>query len=49
LGHAFLKEKELVQLFNEFDTDFSDIQEKKRFEIQIPDSWAGYKAIYGNN
>ena len=49
LGPAFLKEKEPVQLFSEFDTDFSDIQEKKRFEIQIPDSWDGYKAIYGSH
>jgi len=49
LGPAFLKEKEPVQLFSEFDTDFSDIQEKKRFEIIIPDLWDGYKAIYGSH
>lgn len=49
LGSAFLKEKEQVQVFTEFDTDFSDIHEKKRFEIKIPDSWEGYKAIYGSH
>jgi 5-methylcytosine-specific restriction protein B len=49
LGSAFLKEKNTVQFFREFDTYFSDIQEKKRFEIQIPDSWDGYKAIYGSH
>lgn len=49
LGPAFLKEKESVQLFSEFDTDFSDIQEKKRYELIIPDSWDGYKAIYGSH
>jgi len=49
LGPAFLKEKESVLLFSEFDTDFSDIQEKKRYEIIIPDSWDGYKAIYGSH
>jgi hypothetical protein len=49
LGPAFLKEKEPVQLFSEFDTDFSDFQEKKRYEIVIPDSWDGYKAIYGSH
>jgi hypothetical protein len=49
LGPAFLKEKETVQLFSEFDTDFSEIQEKKRYEIIIPDSWGGYKAIYGSH
>lgn len=48
LGPSFLKEKEQVQLFNKFDTDFSEIQEKKRFGIIIPDSWDGYKAIYGS-
>lgn len=49
LGPAFLKPKEPVQLFNEFDTDFSDIQEKKRYETIIPDSWDGYRAIYGSH
>jgi len=49
LGTAFLEAKETVQLFSEFDTDFSDIQEKKRYEIIIPDSWDGYKAIYGSH
>ncbi|MFA5597541.1 MAG: AAA family ATPase [Pusillimonas sp.] len=49
LGPAFLKEKEMVQLFSNFDTDFSDIQEKKRFKINIPDSWDEYKAIYGHD
>lgn len=49
LGPAFLKVKETVQLFSEFDTDFSEIQEKKRYEIIIPDSWGGYKAIYGGH
>lgn len=48
-GTAFLKAKETVQLFSEFDTDFSEIQEKKRYEIIIPDSWDGYKAIYGSH
>ena len=46
LGPAFLKENEPVHLFSEFDIDFSDIQEKKRYQIIIPDSWDGYKAIY---
>lgn len=49
LGPAFLKEKETVPLFSEFDTAFSDIQEKKRFEIIIPESWNDYKAIYDSN
>jgi hypothetical protein len=49
LGPSFLKEKPKVQIFSEFDTDFYDIQEKKRFEIVIPDSWDGYKAIYANH
>ncbi len=49
LGPAFLKPKDSVTLFSEFDTDFSDIQEKKRFGITIPDSWDGYKAIYGRD
>ncbi len=49
LGPSFLKEKAQVQLFSEFDADFSDIQEKKRFEIIIPDSWEGYKVIYGSH
>lgn len=49
LGPAFLKEKKPVVIFSEFDTDFSDIQEKKRYEITIPDSWDGYKAIYGRD
>lgn len=48
LGPEFLKEKEPVRLFTEFDMDLSDIQEKKRFEIITPDSWDGYKAIYGS-
>ncbi len=46
LGKAFLEEKEPVQLFNDFAKDISDIQEKKRFKIVIPDSWDKYKAIY---
>jgi len=49
LGPSFLKEKKQVQLFSEFDANFSDIQEKKRFEIIIPDTWDGYKAIYGSH
>lgn len=49
LGPSFLKEKDQVQLFSEFDTDFSDIQEKKRFEIIIPESGDGYRAIYGRH
>jgi len=49
LGPAFLKEKKPVAIFSEFDTDFSDIQEKKRYEITIPDSWDGFKAIYGSH
>lgn len=49
LGPAFLKEKESVHLFSEFDTDFSDIQEKKRYQIIIPDSWDAYKAVYGSH
>ena len=31
LGPEFLEEKEQVQLFTKFETDFSDFQEKKRF------------------
>jgi hypothetical protein len=49
LGSAFLDEKKPVPLFNKFDTEFSDMQDRKRYEILIPDSWDGYKSIYGSN
>jgi len=49
LGSSFIKEKEAVSFFNDFDTEFSDLSEKKRYEIIIPDNWQGYRNIYAGN
>ncbi len=49
LGPNFVEKKEEVTLFREFDTDFSDLNEKKRYKIVIPDNWEAYKKIYESN
>ncbi|MBF0233375.1 MAG: AAA family ATPase [Desulfamplus sp.] len=49
LGPAFIKEQDPVSLFRQFDTEFSDLAEKKRYKIIIPDSWNDYRAIYEGN
>jgi hypothetical protein len=49
LGPDFVKLKGGVTLFKEFDTDFSDLNEKKMYKIVIPDKWEAYKKIYENN
>ncbi|MDH5719852.1 MAG: AAA family ATPase [Spirochaetia bacterium] len=49
LGPSFINVKEQVNLFDEFETPYSDFTEKKSYEITIPDNWQAYKAIYGGN
>ena len=49
LGPNFVKQKEKATLFREFDTDFSDLNEKKIYKIVIPDNWEAYKKIYESN
>lgn len=49
LGPSFLKEKRQVHLFSGFDGEFTDILEKKRYEIIIPDSSKGYTDIYASH
>lgn len=46
LGPSFLREKNKAILFNSFDPDFYGTQERKQFEIIIPDNPAGFKSIY---
>ena len=46
LGKPFLKEKDDVQFFSEFDTEYSDLSEKKRYEVVIPENWEDYRNIY---
>jgi hypothetical protein len=49
LGPAFITQKDKVTMFKQFDTDFSDISERKRFVVNTPQTWAGYRSIYENN
>lgn len=49
LGPAFVTEKEKANLFSEFDSDFSDFDDKKTYKVTIPDNWEAYKKIYESN
>ena len=49
LGPDFVEEKESVTLFKQFDTDFSDLDDKKTFKVKVPDNWEAYKKIYEGN
>lgn len=49
LGPDFVEVKGKAALFNEFDTDFSDLDDKKTYKITIPDNWEAYKKIYESN
>ena len=47
LGKGFVQEKSGVsQLSTGFDTEYSDFESKKIFQIVIPDNWDAYKKIY---
>ncbi len=49
LGPNFVKKKEDVALFKQVDLDFSDLTDKKRYLIVIPENWDAYKQIYESN
>jgi len=49
LGPDFVSAKENISLFNEFDTEWYDFNEKKLYKVVIPDDWSTYKKIYENN
>lgn len=46
LGPQFIKEIDSVTLFKEFDTEFSDLSEKKQFQIIVPNNFSAYRSIY---
>lgn len=48
LGPDFIEKKYDVTLFKQFD-DFSDLDDRKRYQIIIPENWSGYKNIYEIN
>ena len=49
LGPDFIRPKDKVACFKQFDSDFSDLGDKKSYQIIIPDNWQGYKNIYESN
>ncbi len=49
LGSDFVKQKDNIPLFNKFDTELSDFNEKKMYQVIIPDNWNAYKKVYENN
>lgn len=49
LGPDFIKPKEKITLFKQFDTDFSDLTDRKRYQVIIPEAWQAYRNIYENN
>ena len=49
LGLAFIQEKKEVSFFSEFDSDYSNIAEKKCFNVIIPEDWEAYRSIYAGN
>lgn len=49
LGPDFVKENTKASFFKEFDSDFSDLDEKKAYSITIPDTWEAFKRIYESN
>lgn len=48
LGPEFINQVDEVTFFNEFDSDYSDLLERNRFEIVIPNSWDAFRTIYAN-
>lgn len=49
LGPDFIEKKKVTTFFREFDTDFSDLNEKKTYKVITPDNWEAYKKIYASN